>query len=63
MVSIHRRIANLARAMGISDHVEPVEHRIHFVDGDGTVSESMVIMHPSFGLRTKKYPRNRKEAA
>jgi hypothetical protein len=49
--------------MGISDQVEPVVHNIHFIDGDGTVSETIVITHESCGLRTKKYPRNRKDAA
>ena len=62
MVRIHQRIANLERAMGVSDRVEPIVHHIHFIDGDGTVCETMVITHDSCGLRTKKYPRNRKAA-
>ena len=49
--------------MGISDRVEPIVHYIHFIDGNGTVSETMVIVHASCGWRTKKHPRNRKDAA
>jgi len=62
MLSVQRRVANLERAMGVSDRSEPIVHRINFIDEDGTVSETMVIVHPSCALRTKK-PKNRKEAA
>jgi len=48
--------------MGVNDRTEPIVHEIRFIDGDGTVSETMVITHQSCGLRTKKL-KNRKEAA
>jgi hypothetical protein len=63
MLRVYRRIENLERALGVSDRVEPVVHHIHFIDGDGTVSGTLVIVHPSCALRTSKYSRNRKEAA
>ena len=46
----------------MSDRTEPVVHRINFVDGDGTVSETMVIVHQSCGLRARKYFIERKAA-
>jgi len=62
MLSVQRRIRNLERAIEVSDRTEPVVHRITFVDGDGTVSETMVIVHQSCGLRTRKYSGDRKAA-
>ena len=41
--------------MGISDRVEPIVHHIHFIDGDGTGSETLVLVHPSYGLRATSF--------
>ena len=62
MLNVRRRVTNLERAMGVSDRTEPVEHNIHFIDGNGTVSETLVLVHPSCGLRPMKHFTNRKAA-
>jgi hypothetical protein len=43
MLTIHRRIEKLQKAFGLSDRAPPFEHRILFVDSDGTVSETLLI--------------------
>ena len=42
MLRVHRRIEKLERALGASDRFAPYVHRINFIDGDGSVSGTMV---------------------
>ena len=62
MLSVRRRITNLERAMGVSDRTEPIVHEIQFIERDGTVSETMVLVHPSCARRPVKHFRNRRYA-
>ena len=45
MLRVERRIERLQRAFGISisDRIPPEEHRIVFIDGDGRISETLVL--------------------
>jgi hypothetical protein len=43
MVKVHRRIEKLEDLLGISDRFPPFEHRISFVDSDGTVSSTLLL--------------------
>ena len=43
MLKVQRRIDKLEKALGLSDRKPSVEHRIDFVDADGTVSETLLI--------------------
>ena len=43
MLKVHRRIEKLENALGISDRFPSVEHRIRFVDSDGSVTSTLVI--------------------
>ena len=43
MLKVERRIEKLQRAYGISDRIPPEEHRIVFIDGDGRISETLVL--------------------
>ena len=43
MLRIHRRIEKLEHALGVADRLPPFEHRINFVDSDGTVSSTLLI--------------------
>jgi hypothetical protein len=43
MLRVHRRIDKLELALGISDRFPPVEHRIRFIDSDGSVASTLVI--------------------
>ena len=62
MLNVRRRVTNLERAMGVSDRTQPIVHRIHFIDPDGTVTETMVLVHSSCALRMRKYSEDRKAA-
>jgi len=57
MLRVHRRIEKLEYELGVSDRTEPVEHRILFIDGDGTIDGTLVISHPSSAMRAGKYSR------
>ena len=45
MLRVERRIEKLQRAFGIcvSDRAPPEEHMIIFIDGDGRISETLVL--------------------
>jgi len=45
MLRVERRIEELQRAFGISilDRIPSEEHRIVFIDGDGRISETLVL--------------------
>jgi len=44
MLRIQRRIEKLQKAFGLSDRLPPFEHRILFVDGDGTVDRQQLLI-------------------
>ena len=43
MLRLQRRIERLEHALGVSDRIPPFEHRINFVDSDGTLSSTLLI--------------------
>jgi len=49
--------------MGVNDRTEPIVHEIQFIDGDGKLSETMVIVHQSCAQRPVKHFRNRRRAS
>jgi hypothetical protein len=44
MLSIHRRIEKLQKAFGLSDREPPFEHRIVFIDSDGSVDRQQLLI-------------------
>ena len=44
MLKVHRRIEKLERNFGLSDRIEPWEHRIVFVDGEGRVGRKQLLI-------------------
>ena len=57
---VRQRLERLEEELLPPDAGPPVVHEIQFIEADGTVSETMVIAHPSFRSLPKKYLRNRK---
>lgn len=43
MLKVHRRIAKLEQAIGLSGKPQPFLHRINFIDGDGRLAGTMVM--------------------
>jgi hypothetical protein len=44
MLRIQRRIEKLQKAFGLSDREPPFEHRTVFVDSDGTVDRTQLLI-------------------
>jgi len=43
VLRVRAKIERLERVMAVSKRVEPIVHRINFVDGDGRVAGSMMM--------------------
>ena len=44
MLRVQRRIEKLQKALGLSDREPPFEHRIVFVDGEGRVDRTQLLI-------------------
>jgi hypothetical protein len=44
MLRVHRRIEKLQKAFGLSDREPPFEHRIIFIDSDGSVDRQQLLI-------------------